>query len=269
MTFYNGILCGYHYESSTAANFFDWLLGDDKSDNGIGSSTRPVYVKEGGKVTPMARGSAGELFMGQGLTKDPAWTTVTGFTNDRANSKFGLSRDTTSNKFYVQIPAFIGAGSTAATGLVPKPGSSAGTMTAKTLKVLTENGQWTTLGDLAYVDDIKKKFKVTMTASNPSGIYTTDSGTITYTGATVTDDCYVDWDYEYWYDSAGNRERLKVYNGHDFDYNITYTGKKKRYERTAVTSITLEGTSSDITLDASSSTSTNPIAITITGATKK
>ena len=269
MTFYNGILCGYHYESGTAANFFDWLLGDDKSNNGIGSATRPVYVKEGGKVTPMARGAAGDLFMGQGTLKDPAWTTVTGFTNDRANSKFGLSRDTTNNKFYVQIPAFIGAGSSAATGLVPKPGATAGTMTAKTLKVLTENGQWTTLGDLAYVDDIKKKFKVTMTASNPSGIYTTDNGTTTYTGATVTSACDVDWDYEYWYDSAGNRERLKVYYGHDFDYNITYKGEKKRYERTAVTSITLEGTSSDITLDASSSTSTNPIAITITGATKK
>lgn len=257
-TFTNGILTGWTSKTSTST-LKAWLLqelpgiakllgitsttsGNSTSTNvtslaSTGSANIPIYIDSNGQfkatgfAMPARAGTANQvLTFGATSTSGPYSTAWTSLA-----TVMGVA---TSNKDYVL--------------------SSTGSALS-----------WVKLGKLAYVDDIKKKFKVTMTASNPSGIYTTDSGTTTYTGATVTEDCYVDWDYEYWYDSAGNRERLKVYNGHDFDYNITYTGKKKRYERTAVTSITLEGTSSNITLDASSSTSTNPIAITITGATKK
>ena len=83
-------------------------------------------------------------------------------------------------------------------------------------------------------------------------LYTTDDKVWCYTD--------IDWGYETWYDSDGYRYSVPVY--------YKAIGGAYRYSRSAVNTVTLQGGSSAITLD-SSTTNSEPIEITITGATQQ
>ena len=87
------------------AKFFGITGGSTSAGAGaggetVGSATRPVWLDDG-MITAMDRGSNGDLYMGQGKTSDPIWTSVTGYTSDAANHKWKVSRDGTN--FYVNI----------------------------------------------------------------------------------------------------------------------------------------------------------------------
>ena len=292
-TFYNGILCGWETVSSSIGDIFESLFGSDDKDD-YGSSTRPVYVKDG-KFKPMSRGTAGQLFMGQGSTKDPAWTTVTGFTNDAANRKFGLDLDT-NNKLYVQLPIFSSAGA----GLAPASGK-----TANAKNFLCEDGSWkkvavgeaitfkrngTTLctydgssagsldfGSLAFANDIKKKFNLTVsgTVANTDHSYYVESGSQTYIEQGAADGCWKEagaiWtqeveNYTGWAITTSQKTKFHYDSTTWVDYYKAGTEKSyKTYKKAGNLSVKVVG-STDVTLEPSTD-ATSSISVSATGGT--
>ena len=138
--------------------------------------------------------------------------------------------------------------------LVGLTGASAGgdTTVSTIPSVSGQSGKFlTTDGSKLSWAYVKKKFNVTMTG-RVKDLYTTDDKVWCYTD--------IDWDYETWYDSDGYRYSVPVY--------YKAIGGAYRYSRSAVNTVTLQGVSSAITLD-SSTTNSEPIEITITGATQQ
>ena len=126
---------------------------------------------------PSQSGKAGSFLQTTGAKTQ--WIAIDGYTRTAGSNNFGITKN--GDSFYTTIADF----STTDPGLVPESGTY-GT------DYFLSTGGWAKLGALAYVDDIKKKFNLTLTGKVPQathGYYVLDNAEgIVYTpiGTKVT-----------------------------------------------------------------------------------